>query len=239
MVYVVSNFQNPTGIVWSDEKKKKLIQLAEEYDFYIIEDDCFSEFYYDENKVYSIKSMDKTGEERVIYIRTYSKMFMPGIALAFMIPPRKFMEKFVLIKYGLDPNTPGLNQKILEYFIAEGHLDRHLEESKKILAVKFQKMLSLLLKIPHIKIINVPRGGFFVWIELADYIDGEKFYYKCKLRGLSILPGSIFYYNKRNSCKIRISFLSTTMEEIETGMRIMENVLINCEGTKKIVKEKI
>ncbi len=49
-------------------------------------------------------------------------MFMPGIALAFMIPPRKFMEKFVLIKYGLDPNTPGLNQKILEYFITEGHL---------------------------------------------------------------------------------------------------------------------
>ena len=62
--------------------------------------------------------------------------------------------------------------------------------------------------------------------------------YKCKLRGLSILPGSIFYYNKRNSCKIRISFLSTTMEEIETGIKIMENVLINCEGAKKITGKK-
>lgn len=237
MVYVISNFQNPTGIVWSDEKKKRLIQLAQEYDFYILEDDSFCEFYYDNNKVYSIKSMDKSGEERVIYIRTYSKMFMPGIALAFMIPPRKFMEKFVLTKYGLDPNTPGLNQKILEYFIEEGHLDRHLEKSKKILSVKFQKMLSLVSKIPHLKILNIPKGGFFIWVELADYIDGEKFYYKCKLKGLSILPGSIFYYNKRNSCKIRISFLSATLKEIETGVKIMENVLINCEGAKKITNK--
>ena len=239
MVYVMANFQNPTGIVWSDVKKKRLLQLAEEYDFYIIEDDCFSEFYYDENKVYSLKSMDKAGEERVIYVKTYSKMFMPGIGLAFMIPPKKFMEKFVLMKYGLDTNTSGLNQKVLEYFISEGHLENHLKEMKEILSMKFQRMLSLLLKIPHIKIINIPRGGFFIWIELANYIDGEKFYYKCKLRGLSILPGSIFYYNKRDSCKIRISFLSTTMEDIEIGIKIMENVLINCEGAKRITERKL
>ncbi|MDR3258059.1 MAG: PLP-dependent aminotransferase family protein [Fusobacteriaceae bacterium] len=230
LVYIIPNFQNPTGIIWSTEKKKKLLKLSKEYDFYIIEDDCFSEFYYgldDGDEICSIKSMDKIGDERVIYVKTYSKIVMPGIALAFTIPPKKFMEKFVLTKYGLDPNTSGLNQKILEYFILDGYLDKHLEKSKEILSVKFEKMLSLLLKIPHIKISNIPRGGFFIWIELVDCIDGEIFYYNCKLKGLSVLPGSIFHYNKRNSCKIRLSFLSATLEEIEIGVKIMEDILKN------------
>jgi DNA-binding transcriptional MocR family regulator len=235
LVYIIPNFQNPTGIIWSIEKKKKLLKLAGEYDFYIIEDDCFSEFYYDEddendgnngNEIYSMKSIDKTGEERVIYVRTYSKIVMPGIAIAFIIPPKKFMEKFVLTKYGLDPNTSGLNQKILEYFILDGYLDEHLKESKEILSTKFKKMLGLLLKIPKIKILNIPRGGFFIWIELVDGIDGEMFYYKCKLKGLAVLPGSIFHYDKRNSCKIRLSFLSATLEEIESGVGIMEEILM-------------
>ncbi|MHA4750884.1 aminotransferase class I/II-fold pyridoxal phosphate-dependent enzyme, partial [Enterococcus faecium] len=72
-------FQNPTGILWSEEKKQKLLELSYKYDFYILEDDCLSELYYDKIKLKSLKSMDKNG--KVIYIKSYSKIFMPGLRL--------------------------------------------------------------------------------------------------------------------------------------------------------------
>lgn len=225
-VYIVTNFQNPTGITWSEEKKKKLIKLAEEYNFYIIEDDCFSEFSYGK-KVTSLKTLDKTGNEKVIYIKTYSKLLMPGIGLAFMITPPALMKKILLTKYSIDHSTSGLNQKILEYFIKDGYLDTHLKKLKKLFKMKYQRILELLMEVPHIKILNKPKGGFFIWIELADYINEEKFYQECKTKGLSILPGNIFYYNSISSGKIRLSFVSPSLEEIEKGVNIMKEILNN------------
>ena len=91
LVYEVINFQNPTGIKWSDSKKQQLLKLAEKYDFYIIEDDSFSEFYYTQERPFPLKSFDKIDHERVIYVRTYSKSIMPGLGLALLIPPKKFI----------------------------------------------------------------------------------------------------------------------------------------------------
>ena len=227
-VYVITNFQNPTGICWSEEKKKKLLKLAHEYNFYIIEDDCFSEFYYTK-KVDPLKTLDQTGNEKVIYIKTYSKLLMPGIGLAYMILPPAIMQKAILTKYSLDHSTSGLNQKVLEYFIADKYVDTNVKNLKKIFKAKHRKILELLADVPHITILNKSKGGFFIWIQLADYIDEEKFYHKCKLRGVSILPGSIFYLDKRSSGKIRLSFITPTLEELEEGVKIIKDILIHCD----------
>lgn len=229
LVYEVFNFQNPTGVKWSEEKKKKLLELAVKYDFYIIEDDTFSEFYYEGERPSTLKSFDKTGQERVIYIRTYSKTIMPGIGIALMITPRIFMEKAVLVKYGLDTTTSGLNQKILEYFIKDGYLERHISEIKKVFKEKYNYMLKLLREVPYLKIMHIPTGGFFIWILLAEHIDGEKFYRKCRERGVGVLPGSVFYNDKRAECKIRLTFVSGELEEIKKGVEVIKDILIHCK----------
>ena len=229
LVYEVFNFQNPTGIKWSEEKKKKLLKLAVKYDFYIIEDDTFSEFYYEEERPSTLKSFDKSGHERVIYIRTYSKTIMPGIGIALMITPRSFMEKAVLVKYSLDPTTSGLNQKILEYFIEDGYLERHVSNIKKVFKEKYYYMLKLLREVPHLQIMHIPTGGFFIWVLLAEHIDGEKFYRKCRERGVAVLPGSVFYNDKRAECKIRLTFVSAKLEEIKKGIEIIKDILIHCK----------
>ncbi len=229
LVYEVFNFQNPTGIKWSEEKKKKLLELAVKYDFYIIEDDTFSEFYYEGERPSTLKSFDKTGHERVIYIRTYSKTIMPGIGTALMVAPRSFMEKAVLVKYSLDTTTSGLNQKILEYFIKDGYLEKHISDIKSVFKKKYNYMLNLLKEVPYLQIMHVPAGGFFIWVLLAEHIDGEKFYKKCRERGVAVLPGSVFYNDKRAECKVRLTFVSGELEEIKRGIDVIKDILIHCK----------
>ncbi len=229
LVYEVFNFQNPTGIKWSEEKKKKLLELAVKYDFYIIEDDTFSEFYYEGERPSTLKSFDKTGHERVIYIRTYSKTIMPGIGTALMVAPRSFMEKAVLVKYSLDTTTSGLNQKILEYFIKDGYLEKHISDIKSAFREKYNYMLNLLKEVPYLQIMHVPAGGFFIWVLLAEHIDGEKFYKKCRERGVAVLPGSVFYNDKRAECKVRLTFVSGGLEEIKKGIDVIKDILIHCK----------
>lgn len=154
---------------------------------------------------------------------------MPAIGLAYMILPPAIMQKAILTKYSLDHSTSGLNQKVLEYFIADKYLDNHVKNLKKIFKAKHHKVLELLSEVPHITILNKSKGGFFIWLQLADYINEEKFYHKCKLRGVSILPGNIFYHDKRSSGKIRLSFISPSLEELEEGVKIMKDILIHCD----------
>lgn len=232
LVYEVFNFQNPTGIKWSDEKRKKLLELAIKYDFYIIEDDTFSEFFYDDEKPTPLKSLDKIGQERVIYIRTYSKTIMPGIGIAMMAVPKSFMEKAILVKYSLDTTTSGLNQKILEYFIKEKYLEKHISKIKEIFKEKYNYMLKLLKEVPYLQIMHVSTGGFFIWILLAEHIDGEKFYRYCRERGVQVLPGSVFYTDKRAECKIRLTFVSGTLDEIRQGVEVIKDILIHCKHPK-------
>lgn len=234
LVYEVINFQNPTGITWSDSKKKQLIYLAKKYDFYIIEDDSFSDFYYTKDKPFPLKSLDKIGQERVIYIKTYSKSIMPGLSLALLIPPKKFIEKSLFIKYGLDTNTSGLNQKILELFIKEKYLEEHLKFLRKEFKEKCLYMISLLSKVPFITILNFPEGGFFLWILISKHIKGELFYEKCKTAKLSILPGSVFYNDKTSTYKFRLTFVSANFIEIKEGVDIIKNILLECEPLKNM-----
>src|SRR3712207_7350818 len=87
-----------------------------------------------------------------------------------------------LNKYFIDTTTSGIHQKFLELFIKRGLLEQHSDQLRAVLGKRMEYMIEILQKIPHLHILHLPKGGFFLWIELANYIDGEKFYYKCRLR---------------------------------------------------------
>lgn len=224
LVYINTNFHNPTGLSWSEEKKKKMIELAEKYDFYIIEDDCFCDFYYTK-RVNSIKSYDRIGKERVIYIKTYSKIIMPDLGIAMMILPPTLVEKSVYVKYAVDHSTSGVKQKILEYFITDGYLDKHLLKLKKSLKRKYLETVKLLSDLDDVKMRIKVKGGFFIWLELPDYITAEQLYEECVANGVQILPGNLFYLNGEKENQIRMSFIAATLEEIRTGVDIIKRIL--------------
>lgn len=107
----------------------ELLDLAEKYNFYIIEDDCSSDIYFDRKKIRSIKSYDKN--DRVIYIKSYSKVFMPGFRLGFMVAPEKIANSVLAGKYSSDISNSGLNQRVFQYFLENGIWNEHIEKSRK------------------------------------------------------------------------------------------------------------
>ena len=223
LLYIIPIFQNPTGITLSEEKKYKLLSLAEKYNFYIIEDDSNSELYFEE-KIYPLKSLDKNN--RVIYIKSYSKVFMPGFRLGFMIVPEKIVQEVVRTKYSTDISTSGLNQRIFQYFLDKKIWLDYISDLRKDYAKKQEFLINELLKINKISF-NKPQGGLSLWIKLPESITGEAVYFKLIKSGVRIIPGIVFSRDYSNY--FRLSFAQCNLEEIKSGVEILKKVILELE----------
>lgn len=224
-IYEVFNFQNPTGITWSDEKKQKIVELAEKYNFYIVEDDSFADFYFGDDRPVPVKSFDKWNSEKVFYLKTFSKIIMPGIETAMLICPKKYLKQLILIKHSLGTTTTGFNQKILENFLKSEEFKIHSEKIRNILKEKQEYLLKKLIRIREIEVLFKPKGGFFLWVSLSHKIDLELFIELCKSSNLNMLNSSIFFSEQWEKNKFRLSFSSLTLEEIEAGVLILKAIL--------------
>lgn len=216
LFYTMTNFQNPTGISLSSEKKEKLLKLAEKYDFYILEDDGLSNLYFGQKKPVSLKSIDTN--QRVIYIKSYSKIFMPGLRLAYTAVPDKFVYSIRNKKFSADICHSALNQRAFQYLLENGDWDIHMEKARNLFKEKQKIMYKCLKKIKDIKF-KKPEGGLCFWIELPENISSRAVYLNMLSKGVGILPGIVFSENKNSF--IRISFAQCEEREIEEGIKIL------------------
>ncbi|MFP4660605.1 MAG: PLP-dependent aminotransferase family protein [Halanaerobiales bacterium] len=223
-LYMMSNFHNPTGICWSEEKKEKLVELAEKYDFYIIEDDCLSELYYTGDKPVPTKSFDYN--ERVIYIKSYSKMFMPGLRLGFMVIPGKLLTSILSAKYSTDISGAGLTQRSFDLFMRKGLWDRHLQKMRIILNRRFHLMKEKMRYFhPDVSLVYGPRGGLYFWMSLPPGKSSEDFYLTALKNGVAFLPGGTFMAAGRSTAFFRLSFADANEKDIKQGMDIMIKII--------------
>lgn len=229
-VYESFNYQNPSGIVWSNEKKEKLLELAEEYDFYIIEEDNSSDLYYSEEKPKTLKSYDRAGKERVFYIKDLAKCIHKEMKISYMVIPPIFRENldFEILNSEIMPSN--FVQKTLEYLIENGIYEESLLKVREKTKKKYEYMLERLKKIEGIRLMHNPVGGKSIWVKLNKKIDEKEFYHLCKKSGVLFLPGTIFYWDKRVESKIRLSFVGLEKKEIEEGLNIIENNINNIKN---------
>lgn len=220
LFYTMPNFQNPTGTSMSQEKKEKLLELAEKFDFYILEDDGLSNLYFDNKKPSTLKSLDK--RNRVIYIKSYSKIFMPGLRLAYITVPDIMLNTILNRKFSTDVYHSGLNQRAFQYLLESGDWDIHMEKARNIFREKQKLMYKCLKKIKNIKF-KKPKGGLCFWIELPENISSKAVYVKMLSKGIGILPGVVFSENMDNF--IRISFAQCEEKNIERGITILNDVI--------------
>ena len=224
LVYVTPNFHDPSGVCWSDNKKMYLLELAEKFDFYIIEEDNYSPLSY--NKKYlSFKSLERIGKERIFYIRDFSTLLGSFLGLTCVIVPPKLKDKFLMEKIAFSIMPSQIQQNMLETFINKGYFLFFLNKLKSILNNRLNYLVNELKNIAELKIMHQPEGGFFIWIKLNQQIDEDIFYELCKKNGLLILPGYIFYKDNRNNSKFRISFSSTSLYEIEIGIKKIKKII--------------
>ena len=228
--YTMSYFQNPTGISYSLEKKKKLIELAEKYDFYIIEDDYLSELTYDKEFEYiTFKSLDK--HDRVIYIKSFSKIFLPGIRMGYMIAPKVLKESMLTSKVNTDIATSSLMQRVLEVYISRGLWKENIYNLSK----EYKSRYNLMKKVMELELSDKvsfidPKGGLTFYLTLKNVnITSKELFFKLRKRGVYITPGVLFY-NKMQEGEntLRLSFSQTNEEKILKGIKIIKEELNTC-----------
>lgn len=226
--YVMSYFQNPTGFSYSLEKKQEILALAEEYDFYIVEDDYLSELIYDLNIEYkSFKALDRN--DRVIYIKSFSKIFLPGIRIGYLICPDRFKEQLQNSKIDTDISTSSLMQRALQLYIEKGFWKEHINNLNIIYNERYNSMKRQLDDILGDKIMfSEPGGGLNFYLRLSEKIemDSIRLFYECRDNNVLISPGVLFYKNNKDGEKyFRLGFSKAGNSEISRGLHIINNIL--------------
>ncbi|MBU5268323.1 DNA-binding transcriptional regulator, MocR family, contains an aminotransferase domain [Clostridium cochlearium] len=225
IVYVMSYFQNPTGIVYSLQKKQRLLNMAEIYDFYIIEDDYLSELIYNDDKYISFKSMDRN--DRVIYIKSFSKIFLPGIRLGYMITPNKFRDVIQNSKINTDIATSSLMQRVLDIYIRKDVWKGYIEKLNSMYKSRYLFIKDNIKDLEKYLDIYVPTGGLHIYATIKNpSINCLELFKILKEEGVLITPGVIFYKKPEEGMRyFRISFSQTSIEDIKKGFKIIEKVL--------------
>ncbi|MEN8078921.1 PLP-dependent aminotransferase family protein [Clostridioides difficile] len=225
--YTMSYFQNPTGISYSLEKKMKILELAKKYDFYIIEDDYLSELIFDDNiKHEPFKVLDEN--DRVIYIKSFSKIFLPGIRLGYIICPEEFRESIQNSKINTDIATSTLMQRALEMYIKEGHWIGYIENLRSEYIKRYKLMRNLINeKLNDYVSFMDPKGGLSFYLKIKNKdIKSKELFYKLKEQGVYITPGTIFYRGLNFGEEyFKIGFSQVNEEEIIRGINIIKEEL--------------
>lgn len=223
-IYIMTNFQCPTTYSYSEEKKRKLISLANIHNFYIIEDDFLTDLSYRDKKD-PLKSMDKNN--KVIFIKSFSKIFMPGVRIGFVTLPNILFKEIIRAKHTTDISSSGYLQRAFDLYLRKGYWKNHIEKIRKVYNEKYNIMVRELDKLTAYGVSYVkPDGGLSIWLSLPKEIDSIELYNECNNRGLAIVPGKVFFLdNSIYSNYIRLSFGSVNNENIIEGIKLLKDIL--------------
>lgn len=224
LLYIIPNFQNPTGITTSLEKRKAIYELAKKHNFLIIEDNPYGDLYFDQAPPATIKSMDTEGI--VIYAGSFSKVLAPGLRVGWCIAPKPLIAKFTAIKQTQDVHSNILAQMIAYKFIAEHDFESHLKHLRSLYTEKAQLCFDLMERhlAPEIEF-QKAKGGLFAWCKLPDSVDMPDFCTRAvKEYKTAVVPGSAFDIVPSRNQYFRINYSTPTDEQIIKGMAILEQL---------------
>ncbi len=224
-IYTIPNFQNPTGVCLSLERRKKMYELAREYNCFIIEDNPYGDIRFSGEEIPCIKSLDTDG--RVIYAGSFSKVVSPGLRVGYCLADASLMAKITACKQVSDVHTGILNQMICHRFITELDFAAHLKRIRAIYKDKAEFMQACADKyLPQGVTYHKVSGGMFLWVTMPESIDVASLCAELVKRGVAVVPGNSFYTDlTRKTDSIRLNYSTPTKEQIEKGMSILGNTI--------------
>ena len=223
-IYTIPTFQNPAGTVLPESRRKKLLDIAHEYNLVIIEDDPYGKLRYDIPAIKPIKAFDDEG--RVIYMSTFSKILAPGFRLAWIIAPEDVMRKLALCKQAQDLCTAPFSQYIAHEFIKSGSMDLHIMKICEMYKPKRDIMMDSMKKyFPEGYICNKPKGGMFAWVTLPEQIDTEAMFLDAFKEKVAYVHGKAFCVDGGGSSSMRLNFSYSTNEQLDIGMKRLGTVI--------------
>ena len=224
LIYTIPNFQNPTGITLSLERRRKLVDIANRYGVPIVEDDPYGDLRFSGQALPSLKSMDTS--KNVIHLSSFSKILSPGLRVAALIAPDGVMEKLVFAKQAADLHTSILDQMIANEFFRRGFLPSHLATVTKVYRSRCSAMLSALeTHFPQGLTWTRPEGGFFVWVKLPEGMSATELFADAVAEKVVYVPGANYFANGGGENTMRLNFSACSEEKINVGMQRLAKVV--------------
>jgi len=223
-IYLIPDFQNPTGRSLSLERRKKLIEIANTYNVLIIEDSPYAELSYDHAPMPPMKAFDT--EERIIYLSTFSKIVCPGLRLGWLVAEKGIREKLSILKQAVDLHTNQMAQCIVATYLEDNDINIQIENIRKLYKAKRDAMLQALkTHFPSSVHYTVPSGGMFIWAELPEHVKAREVADKALTYRIGFVPGDAFYPNGGFYNGMRMNFSNASFDEIENGIMRLGSLL--------------
>jgi len=225
-IYVLPNFQNPSGVTLPLERRQELVELAHKYDIPIVEDDPYGKLRYfgeDIPPVYVVdqKYRAKAGLEggNVIYMSTFSKLLAPGIRMAWLIADMDVIRKIVFAKQGADLHSPTFNQMVAYEVARDGFLEEYAATIRATYQTRLEVMLEAMEEhFPAGVRWTKPEGGMFLWVTLPEGLDAQDLLMKAVERKVAYVPGQPFHPDGSGANTMRVNFSNASEEMIREGI---------------------
>ena len=222
-IYTIPNFQNPGGVTMSDARRKRLIELVQEYKVMLVEDDPYGRLRYEGGHQVPLKTMDS----RVVYLGTISKTMAPGLRVVWIVAPHHVLAKINLVKQGTDLCCSSFDQAVVEHYFTDTNWQKVLQGFIQVYGERRQAMLDALEEFfPEEATWTHPEGGFFVWVTLPEYVDTGSMLAEALEAGVTYVPGDSFFPDgKAGKNCMRINFSYESPENIREAIRRLAEVI--------------
>ncbi len=215
-LYVLPNFQNPTGRTMSEARRAALSAAAAQAGLPIIEDNPYGELWFDAPPPLPLTARNPDG---CIYLGSFSKVLAPGLRLGFVVAPPALYPKLLQAKQAADLHSPSFNQRMVVEVMKDGFLGRHVPTIRALYKSQRDAMLAALKReMPAGVEWNSPDGGMFLWARLPEGIDAVELLPQAVDKGVAFVPGSPFYAQQPDPRTLRLSFVTASVDEIDTGI---------------------
>lgn len=222
-LYMIPDFQNPSGESLTLEERQMLVSLAQKHDFLIVEDSPYRELRYEGSHVPTMYSLDP---DRVIHLGSFSKIFAPGFRLGWAIAHPDILDKIYVCKQSLDLCPPIFDQYVAAEFLSSGRLDENLARTVRLYKGKRDLLLSLLQEhMPEGVSWTRPEGGLFLFLTMSKGFDAVKFYDKALSAGVAYVAGEFFHPDRGGKNTIRLNFSFMSQDRMTEGVRLLADLL--------------
>jgi 2-aminoadipate transaminase len=222
-MYVLPNFQNPSGRVMPEARREALIAAAKQARVPLVEDNPYGDLWYDTPPP---RTLAARWPEGVIYLGSFSKVLAPGLRLGYVVAPRALFPKLLQAKQAADLHTPGFNQRVVYEVIRDGFLDQHVPTIRDRYRAQRDAMREALTRhLPEGSEWAPPSGGMFCWVRLPEGCDAVALLPNVVDEGVAFVPGAAFYAHAPDPRTVRLSFVTLTPDQIHTAVAILGTVL--------------
>ncbi|MDD3916654.1 MAG: PLP-dependent aminotransferase family protein [Synergistaceae bacterium] len=217
MIYVIPDFQNPSGKTWSLERRKAFLDTVSKYDILVVEDNPYGELRFEGTTPPSLKSMDTRGQ--VVMLGTFSKIFCPGVRVAWVCGEPAFLESFCNLKQAADLHTSTISQYEIDAYLSDYDIEEHI---KKLISV-YRERRDLMIRtmdasFPKEVVFTRPEGGLFTWAEMPEHVNARDLFLKALEKKVAFVPGGAFFPNGGHENTMRLNYSNMPPERIVEGI---------------------